>query len=119
MNEIIKYMNLFGLEMYIPSLKNKGGAVSLSKGQIQKINIIYVILNIIFSSTKLLFLDEVTGNLDASSEKVIYDELINLHKIYPFTLFYTSHNLSNIQYSDYNYSISQETQSIVKNQTQK
>ena len=117
MNEIVKYMNLFGLEIYIPSLKNKV-ATKLSKGQMQKVNIIYTILNIIFNDTKLVFLDEVTSNIDAAMEKIIYTELRNLNKMYPFTLFYVSHNLSNLQYSDYNYNILLESQTIIKNQTQ-
>ena len=117
MTEIIKYMNIFGLEIYIPTLKNKV-ATKLSKGQIQKVNIIYVILNIIFSNTKLLFLDESTSNIDGPMEKIIYSELKDLNKIYPFTVFYTSHNLSNLEYSDYNYNISLESQTITKNQTQ-
>jgi ABC-type multidrug transport system fused ATPase/permease subunit len=117
MNEIIKYMNLFELDMYIPTLKNKI-ATKLSKGQIQKINIIYVIINIMFNNTKLLFLDEITSNVDGPTEKIIYNELRNLNKIYPFTMFYVSHNLSNLQYSDYNYNISLETHTITKNQTQ-
>ena len=73
MTEIIKYMNIFGLEIYIPTLKNKV-ATKLSKGQIQKVNIIYVILNIIFSNTKLLFLDESTSNIDGPMEKIIINK---------------------------------------------
>jgi ABC-type bacteriocin/lantibiotic exporter with double-glycine peptidase domain len=117
MTEIVKYMNLFGLEIYIPILKNKI-ATKLSKGQIQKVNIIYVILNIIFNNTKLVFLDEITSNIDGPMEKIIYSELKNLNKIYLFTVIYVSHNLSNLQYSDYNYNISLESQTITKNQTQ-
>jgi ABC-type multidrug transport system ATPase subunit len=117
MTEIIKYMNLFRLEIYIPTLKNKI-ATKLSKGQIQKVKIIYVILNIIFNNTKLVFLDEITSNIDSFMEKIIYIELKNLNKIYPFTVFYVSHTLSNLQYSDYNYNISLESQTITKNQTQ-
>lgn len=117
MTEIVKYMNLFGLEIYIPILKNKI-ATKLSKGQTQKVNIIYVILNIIFNNTKLVFLDEITSNIDGPMEKIIYSELKNLNKIYPFTVIYVSHNLSNLQYSDYNYNISLESQTITKNQTQ-
>ena len=117
MKEIVKYMKLFELEIYIPTLKKKN-ATKLSRGQIQKVNIIYVILNIIFSNTKILILDEVTSNIDEHTEKIIYTELRNLNKIYPFTMFYVSHNLSNLQYSDYNYNISLETHTITKEKTE-
>lgn len=116
MNEIIKLMNLFELEIYIPTLKTKI-ATKLSKGQIQRVNIIYNILNIMFNNTKLLFLDESTSNIDDPMQRIIYNELKNLNKNYPFTLFYVSHNLSNIEYSDYSYNISPETHSVTKNKT--
>jgi ABC-type multidrug transport system ATPase subunit len=117
MKEIVKYMNLFGLEVYIPNIKNKN-AGKLSKGQKQKINIIYAILNIMFSNTKILFLDESTSNIDETTEQIIFNELVNLYKVYPFTLFYISHKLTNSVFSDYTYHISFEAQSITKKKTQ-
>ena len=117
MDVIIKYMDIFKLGIYIPTLKTKN-STKLSKGQTQKINIIYCILNIMFSKTKILLLDESTSNIDESGESIIFNELRNLHKIHPFTCIYISHNLSNIEFSDYNYHISlDQSQNINKIKT--
>ena len=47
-------------------------------------------------------------------ENFIFTELRNLQKNpkYNFTIFYVSHNLYNMKYSDYNYEIDTETHSI-------
>jgi hypothetical protein len=50
-------------------------------------------------------------------EKIIFTELRNLQKIYPFTLFYISHNLYNKKYSDYIYEITTDKRSINKKVT--
>lgn len=116
MKDIIKYMNLFGLELFISNLKSNN-SVKMSKGQIQKVNIIYSILNIKYSNTKILFLDEVTSNIDLNTEKIIFNELVTLYKTHPFTMFYISHNLSNLVFSDYSYHVSFDTQTVTKKKT--
>jgi ABC-type multidrug transport system fused ATPase/permease subunit len=64
-------------------------------------------------------LDEFTSNIDNKMEKLIYTELRTLQKNpkYNFTIFYVSHNLYNIKYSDYNYEIDTERHSIEQNIT--
>lgn len=113
MTKIIEYMNLFGLEKFIPNLKKKN-AVKLSKGQTQRVAIIRLFIQIIFDNRKILFLDEFTSNIDNMMEQIIFTEIINLQKIYKFTLFYISHNLYNKKYSDYVYEINSNTLSISK-----
>ena len=113
-NTIIKYMNIFGLETYIPNLKTKN-AKKLSKGQTQKINFIYCILNIMFSNTKIVFLDEPTSNIDEHTEEKIFKELKLLQNTYPFTCLYISHNSSNYKFADCIYHVSSESKSITKN----
>jgi len=119
MDAIINYMTLFGLEIFIPTLSTKN-ATKLSKGQIQKINIIYCILNIMFSTTKILLLDECTSNIDEPTEQIIFSELKKLNKAYPFTCLFISHNLKNLQFSDYSYHnavSSEKIQTITKSKT--
>ena len=50
-------------------------------------------------------------------EEIIFTELINIQKKYNLTIFYVSHNLYNMKYSDYNYEIDTETHLIQKNIT--
>ena len=116
MQEIVKYMNLFGLTKFIKYVKIKN-ATKLSKGQTQRIAIIRLFINIIFNDARILFLDEFTSNIDNSMEEVIFKELINLHTIYRFTVFYISHNLYNIKYSDFNYKFNVDEHSITKNRS--
>jgi hypothetical protein len=49
-------------------------------------------------------------------EEIIYTELRTLQKNpkHNFTIFYVSHNLYNIKYSDYNYEIDTERHSIIQ-----
>ena len=77
MQEIVKYMNLFGLTKFIKYVKIKN-ATKLSKGQTQRIAIIRLFINIIFNDARILFLDEFTSNIDNSMEEVIFKELIKL-----------------------------------------
>ena len=116
MTKIIEYMNLFGLEKFIPSVKTKD-SIKLSKGQTQRIAIIRLFIQIIFDDRRILFLDEFTSNLDNVMEKIIFTELRNLQKTHPFTLFYISHNLYNKRYSDYIYEINTNARSISKKYT--
>jgi ABC-type multidrug transport system fused ATPase/permease subunit len=121
-NEVIetitKYMNLFGLDKYIPTMKTTN-AHKISKGQSQRVAIIRLFMGIIFNDTRILFLDEFTSNIDNKMEEIIYTELRTLQKNpkYNFTIFYVSHNLYNIKYSDYNYEIDTERHSIEQNIT--
>lgn len=113
MTEINKYMTLFGLQKFISSIK-KTNVKRFSKGQTQRVAIIRLFINIIFSDLRILFLDEFTSNIDNKMEETIYTELIKLQKIYSFTIFYVSHNLYNMKYSDYNYQIDTDKHSISK-----
>lgn len=115
-NEIIKYMTMFGLKKFIPAMKTKN-ALNLSKGQKQRVVIVRLMMHIIFNNLRILFLDEFTSNIDNKMEETIYTELINLQKIYRYTVFYVSHNLYNIKYSDFNYKFNVEQHSITKSPT--
>ena len=109
----MRYLNL---KEFIPVLKNKN-ANELSKGQEQRIIIVSLFLDVIYNSKKILFLDEITSNLDADNEIVVYQELMKLKEMYNLTIFYISHNADNIIYSDYNYKINPTTHSIHKELT--
>lgn len=113
MTKIIEYMNLFGLERFISNIKTKN-SIKLSKGQMQRVAILRLFIHIIFNDRRIIFLDEFTSNIDNDMEKTIFTELKNLQKIYPFTLFYISHNLYNKKYSDYIYEINANAHSISK-----
>lgn len=113
MTKITEYMNLFGLEKFIPNIQTKN-ALKLSKGQTQRVVIIRLFIHIIFGDRKILFLDEFTSNIDNDMEKIIFTELRNLQKTYLFTSFYVSHNLYNKKYADYIYEINNNTRSISK-----
>ena len=113
MIKIIEYMNVFGLEGFISNIKTKN-SIKLSKGQMQRVAILRLFIHIIFNDRRILFLDEFTSNIDNDMEKTIFTELKNLQKIYPFTLFYISHNLYNKKYSDYIYEINANAHSISK-----
>jgi ABC-type multidrug transport system ATPase subunit len=117
MQTIIKYMKLFKLEEYIENIKTKN-ACELSKGQTQKVAIIRLFINIIFNDVRILFLDEITSNIDNKVEAVIYTELRNIQKIYRFTMFFVSHNMANIIYSDYTYRIDLDESTIYKKKTE-
>ena len=106
-------MNLFGLEKYASNIQTKN-AIKLSKGQTQRVVSIRLFIQIIFNDRRILFLDEFISNVDKTMEKIIFTELRNLQKIYPFTLFYISHNLYNKKYSDYIYEINTDAHSISK-----
>jgi ABC-type multidrug transport system ATPase subunit len=108
---INKYVNLFGLEKYLQTLK-KTKATNLSKGEKQRVAIIRSIMGIIYNDTRILFFDEFTSNIDNVMEEKIYTELKNLQKIYRFTMFYVSHNLYNMKYSDFKYEINTTNHSI-------
>ena len=116
MQTIKKYMRCLNLKEFIPVLKNKN-ANELSKGQEQRIIIVSLFLDVIYNSKKILFLDEITSNLDADNEIVVYQELMKLKEMYNLTIFYISHNADNIIYSDYNYKINPTTHSIHKELT--
>lgn len=115
-DEIIKYMTMFGLKKFIPVMKTKN-SLQLSKGQKQRVVIIRLMMHIIFNNLRILFLDEFTSNIDNKMEEIIYTELIKLQKIYNFTVFFVSHNLYNIKYSDFNYQFDVDHHTIVKNKT--
>ena len=117
-NAIIKYMNIFNLQEFIPHIKTSN-ATKLSQGQIQRVCILGMFIDIIFNDARILILDEFTSNLDKQNEKIVFTELIKLQEIYRFTIFYTSHTLSNIVYSDYNYPVNHDTLSISKQVTNK
>jgi ABC-type multidrug transport system ATPase subunit len=116
MTTVVYYMTLFKLEDYIENIKTKN-AMELSKGQTQKIAIIRLIISIIYNDVRILFLDEITTNIDNNMEKTIYTELRNLQKIYGFTIIYVSHNTSNVIFSDYNYKIDVDNKSVSKQKT--
>lgn len=113
---ILKYMTCFELEIFIPILKTKNGT-KLSRGQTQKMNIIYAILNIMYANVRILLLDEATSNIDETMEVKIFTELKSLYNSHPFTCIYVSHNLSNIKFSDFNFEMSSKTKAIIKNKT--
>lgn len=114
--EIIKYMTLFGLEKFIQTM-NTTNACNLSKGQTQRIAILRMFIGIKFKDLRILFLDEFTSNIDNRMEGIIYTELRKLQTIYKFTIFYVSHNLFNVKYSDYNYEINVDNKQIIKYKT--
>jgi ABC-type bacteriocin/lantibiotic exporter with double-glycine peptidase domain len=111
MEEIIKYMTLFGLDKFIPTMTTTN-AHNISKGQTQRVAIVRLFIDIIFKDIRILFLDEFTSNIDNKMEEIIYTELRNIQKIYNFTTFYVSHNNANKKYSDYSYEIDVDTHSI-------
>jgi ABC-type multidrug transport system ATPase subunit len=113
MTKITEYMNLFGLEKYISNIQTKN-AIKLSKGQTQRVAILRLFIQITFDDRRILFLDEFTSNIDKPMEKIIFTELRNLQKTFPFTLFYVSHNMYNKKYSDYIYEINANNRSISK-----
>ena len=113
---INKYMTLFGLEKYLPNLK-KMKVTNLSKGEKQRVAIVRLILDIIYNDTRILLLDEFTTNIDNVMEEKIYTEVRKLQKIYNFTMFYVSHNLYNMKYSDFKYEIDTNNHSIRKIET--
>ena len=117
-NAIIKYMNIFNLQEFIPHIQTSN-ATKLSQGQIQRVCIIGMFIDILFNDARIIILDEFTSNLDAENEKIVYTELIKLQEIYRFTMFYTSHTLYNMVYSDYNYPVNYDTLSISKQVTNK
>jgi ABC-type multidrug transport system ATPase subunit len=110
---IEKYMTLFNMEQMIPIIKIKN-AKKLSKGQEQRVVAVGLFLDIIYNNKKVIILDEFTSNVDSDNEEIIFKELKNIQKMYGLTIFYTSHNYSNIIYSDYNYTIDITTRSIDK-----
>lgn len=114
--EISKYMTLFGLEKFIQTM-NTTNAYNLSKGQTQRIAIIRMFIGIKFKDLRILFLDEFTSNIDNKMEEIIYTELRKLQKIHNFTMFYVSHNIFNVKYSDYNYEINVDNKQITKHKT--
>jgi len=113
---INKYITLFGLEKYLPTLK-KTKVTNLSKGERQRIAIVRLCLDIIYNDTRILLLDEFTTNIDNVMEEKIYTEVRNLQKIYHFTMFYVSHNLYNMKYSDFKYEIDTNNHSIIRIET--
>jgi ABC-type multidrug transport system fused ATPase/permease subunit len=113
---VIKYMNLFGLDKFIPVMRKKSARL-LSTGQKQRIAIIRLILHIIFNGVKLVCLDEFTSNIDNVFEEKIFKEFLNLQKKHDFTMFYVSHNLYNMKYSHFNYQFNVNDFSITKTKT--
>jgi ABC-type multidrug transport system fused ATPase/permease subunit len=111
-------MNILNLQEFIPHIKTSK-ATKLSQGQIQRVCIIGMFIDILFNDARMLILDEFTSNLDAENEKLVFSELIKLQEIHRFTIFYTSHTLSNMVYSDYNYPVNHDTLSISKQVTNK
>jgi ABC-type bacteriocin/lantibiotic exporter with double-glycine peptidase domain len=111
-------MTRFDLQEFIPVIKMKN-ADKLSKGQEQRIIVMNLILDIMYNNKRILFLDEFTSNVDAKNEQVIFQELKTLQNMYNLTIFYISHNSSNIVYSDYNYLVNPDTLSISKQVTNK
>ena len=116
LEEIVKYMNILKLEFFISDINTKN-AKKLSKGQTQRVAIIRLFINIIFNDLKIIFLDEFTSNIDNNTEIIIFKELLNLHSKFDFTIFFISHNMYNIKYSDYNYQFNTEEHSITKKRT--
>jgi len=116
MEEIIKYMTLFGLGKFIPTMKTTN-AHNISKGQSQRVAIVRLFIDIIFNDTRILFLDEFTSNIDNKMEEIIFTELRTLQKKHNFSIFYVSHNIYNMKYSDYKYEIDTETRLIKKVKT--
>jgi ABC-type multidrug transport system fused ATPase/permease subunit len=113
---VIKYMNLFGLDKFIPVMRKKSARL-LSTGQKQRIAIIRLILHIIFNGVKLVYLDEFTSNIDNVFEEKIFKEFLNLQKKHDFTMFYVSHNLYNMKYSHFNYQFNVNDFSVTKTKT--
>jgi ABC-type multidrug transport system fused ATPase/permease subunit len=113
---IIKYMTLFGLDKFIPVMRKKSARL-LSTGQKQRLAIVRLILHIIFNGVKLVCLDEFTSNVDNGNEGKIFKEFLNLQKKHGFTLFYVSHNLSNMKYSHFNYQFNVNDFTITKTKT--
>jgi ABC-type multidrug transport system fused ATPase/permease subunit len=113
---IIKYMTLFGLDKFIPVMRKKSARL-LSTGQKQRVAIIRLLLHIIFTGVKLVCLDEFTSNVDNRNEAEIFKALLHLQKKYDFTMFYVSHNLSNMKYSHFNYQFNVNDFSVTKTKT--
>lgn len=116
--EIIKYMNLLNMNSFIQDIKSKNSK-KLSKGQIQRVAIIRLFINIIFDNIKILFLDEFTSNIDNEMEIIIFKELLQLQSKFHLTIFIISHNMYNMKYSDFNYKFNVDERSITKYITKK
>ena len=116
LEEIIKYMNIFNMKSFIEDI-NKKNSKKLSKGQLQRIGIIRMFINIIFDNVKILFLDEFTSNIDNEMEKIVFNELLKLFLKYSLTIFIVSHNMYNIKYSHFNYKFNVDERSITKSIT--
>jgi ABC-type multidrug transport system ATPase subunit len=115
---IIKYMNILNMNSFVPDIKSKNSK-KMSKGQTQRIAIIRLFINIIFDNIKIVFLDEFTSNIDNEMEIIIFNELLQLQSKFHLTIFFISHNMFNMKYSDFNYKFNVDERSITKYITKK
>jgi len=115
---IIKYMNILNMNSFVPDIKSKNSK-KMSKGQTQRIAIIRLFINIIFDNIKIVFLDEFTSNIDNEMEIIIFNELLQLKSKFHLTIFFISHNMFNMKYSDFNYKFNVDERSITKYITKK
>ena len=118
LQEIIKYMNILNMNSFIPDINSKNSK-KLSKGQTQRVAIIRLFINIIFDNIKIVFLDEFTSNIDNEMEIIIFNELLQLQSKFHLTIFFISHNMFNMKYSDFNYKFNVDERSITKYITKK
>jgi ABC-2 type transport system ATP-binding protein len=81
-------MSLFGLGHL-----SKRNTTQLSSGQRTLLGLAKAMLN----RPRLLFLDEPTASLDPAIAQQIRETLLSIHRAEPFTLFITSHNMSDIE----------------------
>lgn len=95
-SELKKELDMFpnGVETKLSKNDDQDGAVSLSKGQEQKL----VIARSIYEDGSLLILDEPTASLDPIAEEEVYQHFQSITKDKP--AIFISHRLSSCRFSD-------------------
>ena len=86
----------------------------LSLGNKKKVAIVCALMN----KPKLLIFDEVSNSLDPMMQKALFDELLRLNKL-GTTIFFSSHNLEEVQTYCKNIAIIREGQIIKKDNVKK
>ncbi len=94
------YFELFELGNY-DNIKDKC-ADKLSTGEKQRIRVIHTILQVITNKQKrILILDEITSNIDETTETIIMNELRRLQIEYNLSVIHISHSGGHVRYCDY------------------
>jgi ABC-type bacteriocin/lantibiotic exporter with double-glycine peptidase domain len=99
-DKIAHYFKLFELGSY-EKMKHMNIGL-MSTGEKQRIRIIHSILYVMFDPNKrVLVLDEITSNIDESTEQNILDELKRLQIKYKLSVIHISHRSSHCRLCDY------------------